>query len=82
MLNIAGVVYRHGDEKFLESLTKKERKVGVFERTMKLPLSGGDKEEIDGDNITAKLEDGVLVVNVPKVEKEESWTEVKRVDIN
>ncbi|KAF7877028.1 uncharacterized protein EAF02_008248 [Botrytis sinoallii] len=82
MLNMAGVVYRQGDEKFLESLTKKERKVGAFERTMKLPLDEEDKSEIDGDNITAKLEDGVLVVTVPKVEKEESWTEVKRVDIN
>lgn len=82
MLNMAGVVYRQGDEKFLESLTKKERKVGAFERTMKLPLNAEDKSEIDGDNITAKLEDGVLVVNVPKLEKEESWTEVKRVDIN
>ncbi|ESZ93406.1 hypothetical protein SBOR_6199 [Sclerotinia borealis F-4128] len=82
MLNMAGVVYRQGDEKFLESLTKKERKVGAFERTMKLPLSAEDKSEIDGDNITAKLEDGVLVVDVPKVKKEESWTEVKRVDIN
>ncbi|QSZ32628.1 hypothetical protein DSL72_002207 [Monilinia vaccinii-corymbosi] len=82
ILNVAGVVYRQGDEKFLESLTKKERKVGAFERTMKLPLNVEDKSEIDGDSITAKLEDGVLVVNVPKVEKEESWTEVKRVDIN
>ncbi|CAD6452304.1 2d50b185-999f-4b5e-9f4f-f6e62869b1a1 [Sclerotinia trifoliorum] len=82
ILSMAGVVYRQGDEKFLESLTKKERKVGAFERTMKLPLNEEDKSEIDGDNITAKLEDGVLVVTVPKLEKEESWTEIKRVDIN
>jgi len=34
---------------------------------------------VDGDAISAKLEDGVLIVTVPKVEKE--WTEVKRVDI-
>lgn len=81
-LNVAGVVYRQGDEKFLESLTQKERKVGAFERAVKLPLDAEDKSEIDGDGITAKLEDGVLVVNIPKVEKEESWTEVKRVDIN
>ncbi|KAM3077121.1 hypothetical protein ACMFMF_005036 [Clarireedia jacksonii] len=80
-LTMAGVVYRPGDEKFLESLTKKERKVGAFERTMKLPLNADDNDEIDGDNITAKLEDGVLVVTVPKVEKEESWTEIKRVEI-
>lgn len=82
ILSMAGVVYRQGDEKFLASLTKKERKVGAFERTMKLPLNEEDKSEIDGDNIAAKLEDGVLVVTVPKLEKEESWTEIKRVDIN
>lgn len=79
-LNVAGVVYRQGDEEFLKSMAQSERKVGVFERTVKLPLVGEEKEEVDGDGITAKLEDGVLVVTVPKVEKE--WTEVKRVDIN
>jgi len=77
-LNIAGVVYRQGDEDFLKSLSKGERKVGVFERTVKLPF-GDEKEEVDGDGISAKLEDGVLVVTVMKVEKE--WTDVKRVDI-
>jgi HSP20 family protein len=79
VLNLAGVVYRHGSEEFLKSLSKSERKVGVFERTVKLPPGDEEKEEVDGDAITAKLEDGVLVVTVPKVEKE--WTEVKRVDI-
>ncbi|TVY37512.1 Heat shock protein [Lachnellula subtilissima] len=81
VLNIAGVVYRHGDEEFLKTLATSERKVGVFERTVKLPPGGNEeKEEIDADGISAKLEDGVLVVTVPKVEKE--WTEVKKVDIN
>jgi HSP20 family protein len=80
LLNLAGVVYRQGDEEFLKTLSKSERKVGVFERTVKLPPGSGE-EEIDGDAITAKLEDGVLVVIVPKVEKEEKWTEVKKVDI-
>lgn len=78
-LNVAGVVYRQGDEEFLKTLSKKERKVGVFERSVKLPPGEEEKEEVDGDNITAKLEDGVLMVTVPKVEKE--WTEVKKVDI-
>jgi HSP20 family protein len=81
-LNIAGVIYRQGDEEFLKSLTQSERKVGVFERSVRLPPAGnngGEKEEVDGDAITAKLEDGVLVVTVPKVEKE--WTDVKKVDI-
>lgn len=79
VLNVAGVVYRQGDEEFLKSLSQSERKVGVFERSVKLPPGNAEKEEVDGDNISAKLEDGVLVVTVPKIEKE--WTEVKRVDI-
>jgi len=79
VLNVAGVVYRQGDEEFLKTLSKSERKVGVFERTVKLPPGNEEKEEVDGDNITAKLEDGILVVSVPKIEKE--WTEVKKVDI-
>jgi len=79
VLNLAGVVYRQGDEAFLKMLSQSERKVGVFERSVKLPPGNEEKEEVDGDGITAKLEDGVLVVTVPKLEKE--WTEVKRVDI-
>jgi HSP20 family protein len=65
-------------EDFLRSLSKSERKVGVFERTIKLPM-GDEKEEVDAEGISAKLEDGVLVVTVMKVEKE--WTDVKKVDI-
>lgn len=79
VLNVAGVVYRQGDEEFLKSLSQSERKVGVFERSVKLPPGEEEKEEVDGDAISAKLEDGVLIVTVPKVEKE--WTEVKKVDI-
>ncbi|KAE8442686.1 hypothetical protein EG329_002931 [Mollisiaceae sp. DMI_Dod_QoI] len=79
VLNIAGIIYRQGDEEFLKTLTQSERKVGVFDRSVKLPPGNEEKEEVDGDAITAKLEDGVLVVTVPKVEKD--WTEVKKVDI-
>lgn len=78
-LHVAGVVYRAGDEDFLNSLVCGERKVGMFERRAKL---GGEHcllGEVDGEGITAKLEDGVLVVVVPKVEKE--WTDVKKVDV-
>jgi len=75
VLNVAGVVYRSGDEEFLKSLTVGERKIGMFEREVSLGAQG----EVDGDEIKAKLEDGVLVVTVGKIEKE--WTEVKRVDI-
>ena len=79
VLILAGVVYRQGDEEFLKRLSKAERKVGVFERSVKLPPQEDEKEEVDGEGITAKLDDGVLVVVVPKVEKE--WVELKRVDI-
>src|SRR2546429_4235556 len=79
-LTIAGVVYRPGDEEFLKTLQENsERKVGVFERKVKL---GGEKEEeIDAETITAKMEDGLLIVTVPRVIKEKEWVDVKKVDI-
>lgn len=80
-LRAAGVVHRPGDEEFLRGLRTSERRVGVFERTVKLPPGGDDKkEEVDGEGIVARMEDGVLVVRVPKVEKEE-WTEIRKIDI-
>lgn len=80
VLNIAGVVHRPGDEEFLSTLTSSERKVGMFERNVTLPPDGStDKEEIDGFAISARMEDGVLIVTVPKLEKE--WTEIHKVDI-
>jgi HSP20 family protein len=80
VLNITGVVYRPGDEAFLSTLSSSERKVGMFEKTVALPPAGSDeKEEVDGFAITAKMEDGILIVTVPKLEKE--WTEVRKVDI-
>lgn len=86
VLNISGVVYRPGDEEFQRGLVSSERRVGLFTRDVKLPPQNrregagtGTKEEIDGDGITARLEDGVLVVTVPSHERE--WTEVRKVDI-
>lgn len=79
-LNVAGVVYRPGNEEFLQSLTSSERKVGMFERSIKLPpAESTEKEEVDGFGITAKMENGVLIVTVPKAEKE--WTEIHKIDI-
>lgn len=80
-LNITGVIYRNGDSEFLKGLVSGERKVGVFERIVKLPLQDERSEsvEVDGDGIVARLEDGVLVVKVPRVEK--GWTEVRKVDV-
>ena len=80
-LSISGVVHRPGDEQFIQALVSGERRVGLFERTVTLPPAGVDESgsDIDVERISAKMEAGVLVVTVPKVEKE--WTEVRKVDI-
>ncbi|KAI1341556.1 HSP20-like chaperone [Xylariaceae sp. FL0016] len=79
-LNIAGVRHRPGDEQFLNCLLSSETKVGMFERSIKLPPQGSDeKEDIEGYNTTAKMENGILIVTVPKAEKE--WTEIHKIDI-
>lgn len=52
----------------------------MFEKNVVLKGDDGIGGEVDGDGITAKLEDGLLVVTVPRIEKEE-WEDVKRVDI-
>lgn len=77
-LNIAGVIYRPGDEDFLKTLALDERRVGVFERKVRL----GSKQspaQVEGEGISAKMEDGILVVNIPKLDKD--FVEVKKVDI-
>lgn len=78
-LRIAGVVHRPGDEAFLATLQGGgERRVGLFERHVALP---GD-DEIETMDISARMEDGVLVVTAPKVPREEKeWTEIHKVDI-
>ncbi|EXF82679.1 hypothetical protein CFIO01_13487, partial [Colletotrichum fioriniae PJ7] len=87
-LRVAGVVYRPGDEEFLATLASGERRIGMFSRSVPLPprtrqnttsATSERGEEIDALAITAKMEDGILVVTVPKVEKE--WTEIHKVDI-
>jgi len=77
-LTIAGVVYRPGDEEFLKTLALDERKVGPFERKIRLG-SRANPAQIDVDAITAKLEDGILRVEVPKLDKD--YVEIKKVDI-
>lgn len=86
VLSVSGVVHRPGDEEFLKGLVGAgERSVGLFSREVRLPplTSAGEpagaKEEVDSDGISARMEDGVLIVTVPKVERD--WTEVKRVEI-
>ena len=76
-LNIAGVIYRPGDEEFLKTLALDERNVGAFERKVKLG-SKANQANVDSDGIGAKMEDGVLLVTIPKTEE---FVDVKKVDI-
>jgi HSP20 family protein len=77
-LSIAGVIYRPGDEEFLKSLAMSERKVGPFERKIRLGTRA-TPAHIDADGITAKLEDGILRVEVPKLDT--GYVEIRKVDI-
>jgi len=77
-LQIAGVVHRPGDEAFLKTLALDERKVGAFERKIRLGTRA-QPASIDIDSISAKFENGILVVDVPKMIGE--FVEVKKVDI-
>ena len=77
-LSIAGVVYRPGDEELLKTLALDERKVGAFERKVRLG-SRANPAQVDVDGISAKLEDGVLRVEVPKLDA--GYVEIKKVDI-
>ncbi|KAF2216536.1 hypothetical protein CERZMDRAFT_33739 [Cercospora zeae-maydis SCOH1-5] len=77
-LSIAGVVYRPGDEELLKTLALDERKVGAFERKVRLG-SRANPAQVDVDAITARLEDGILRVEVPKLDA--GYVEIKKVDI-
>ncbi len=87
VISVSGVVHRPGDEDFLAGLVTSERRIGLFTRDVKLPPAGaaaqtserGEKDEVDAEGISARMEDGVLIVHVPLVERE--WTEVRKVDI-
>lgn len=76
-LSVGGVVYRAGDEETLKTLAMDERDVGVFERKVRLG-SRANPANVEVEGISARMEDGVLVVKVPKVEE---FVEVKKVDI-
>jgi HSP20 family protein len=77
-LSVAGVIYRPGDEEFLKTLALDERKVGPFERKIRLGTRASPAH-IDADGITAKLEDGILRVEVPKLDT--GYVEIRKVDI-
>jgi len=70
VLHLAGVVYRpHISEELHDALVVNERtrEVGVFERNVRLGTSE-KPAHVEVDAITAKLEDGILVVRIPKVQ--------------
>ncbi|EMC92257.1 hypothetical protein BAUCODRAFT_38289 [Baudoinia panamericana UAMH 10762] len=79
-LSIAGVVYRPADEELLNALAMDERKVGVFERKVRLG-SRASPAQVDVEGISAKLEEGVLKIDVPKLSAEDGFVEVRKVDI-
>ncbi|CAK7264735.1 hypothetical protein SEPCBS119000_001146 [Sporothrix epigloea] len=87
LLTISGVITRPGDAIFLKGLIKAERDIGFFKREIRLPPwevktdsgAASTKQEVDAPAITARMDDGLLTVTVPTVDKE--WTAVRQVDI-
>lgn len=77
-VSITGVTYRPAEEEVIKTLALDERKVGPFERKVRLG-SRANPAQVDADAITAKLEDGILVIEVPKLDKD--YVEIKKVDI-
>ena len=61
----------------MKALAMDEREVGVFERKVRLG-NRTNPAQVDADSITAKMEDGVLIVTVPRAEE---FVEIKKVDI-
>ncbi|KAA8651968.1 hypothetical protein EYZ11_001752 [Aspergillus tanneri] len=76
--SITGAIHRPGDEEFRKTLALDERKVGRFERKVRL---GGraNPAQIDIDAVTARMEDGILTIDVPKLDS--GYAEIKKVDI-
>lgn len=77
-LLIAGIISRPGDEEFLKTLTVSERSIGPFERKVEL-TSNGKPAQIDVEAITAKMDNGVLTVEVPKLDN--GFVDVKKIEI-
>ncbi|KAJ5960042.1 Heat shock protein 42 [Penicillium vulpinum] len=77
-LSVTGVINRPGGEDLIKSIALDERKVGAFERKVRLG-SRANPPKIDADAITAKLEEGILIVEVPKTEADD--VEIRKVEI-
>ncbi|PYH96064.1 HSP20-like chaperone [Aspergillus ellipticus CBS 707.79] len=68
-LNISGVIERPGGEELLKTLALDERRIGTFDRKVRLG-SVAQPVEINVDGITAEMENGILSVKLPKVESD------------
>ncbi|KKY27963.1 putative hsp20 alpha crystallin family protein [Phaeomoniella chlamydospora] len=80
-LRIGGVAYRPDiDEQTTAALTHNGRRgqVGAFETKISLPVP--EDITIEADKISAKLRDGVLVIHVPKVQKQKDEKRSIRID--
>jgi HSP20 family molecular chaperone IbpA len=70
--NSAVVVKGHvacpGEEEGLGKVVSRESTVGDFARAVRVPPAEGDGEkgEVDGEGIESRLEEGVLIVTVPR----------------
>lgn len=85
-VRIAGVVHR---PEFSEELNaamiwnERRQEIGVFERSFKFIPSDSESVDVDEDNITAKMVDGVLIVRLPKTQKEDrNETQKKKIVVN
>lgn len=63
------------NEEKSEKFTRREFNFSKFSRSFALP------ENVDTDNISAQYGDGVLLINIPKMEKEDI-EHVKRIEIS
>ncbi|KPI38907.1 uncharacterized protein AB675_5902 [Cyphellophora attinorum] len=78
ILRVTGVVHRPGvDEELLKHLVVngRKRENGLFEKAVRLGTKR-DPASVDVAGITAKMVDGVLVIRVPKVDREVQRREV------
>ena len=79
VLHLAGVVYRPGVNEDLHQalvLEERGREVGVFEREIRLGTRAAPAFVVV-DGISAKLEDGVLNVTLPKIVQDSQGTKKK-----
>ena len=77
-LAVTGVIHRPGNEEFIKTLAMDGRAVGPFEAKIRLGTRASPAQ-VEAEAITAKLDEGVLVVDVPKLEQDAVL--VKKVEI-